>query len=358
MSTIQDKTAEFEKKTVEYDGKNYTREGVKDLVSTYRNRHENHVSDLKSLKNEHDKLAGEMNEELAKQRTMMDEIRTMTSGKKGSVSRGFRGILGKIPLVGRPFREKPLGDLLEERVESADKRTREVDTYLKKVEEAMKSLRQDQEILREKLLDAAKNRKLTFTLIEDLQNHLAEIKAETETIDDKNSEEFRALDLEIGKLENLIWENGQRLRLFNNAQDRLQSIIRMNSNFLEISVNLHGNMTIIRETAEMVLDELRQHVTAIATLAEAGELTLELTQSMETLKDNMSKVAQIASETSLFLTKNVESITDNMRVYDQQTEDVVENNLAQERQLRKQQLEQIIEKVKMEKSKSETEEAI
>ncbi|MBU1219367.1 hypothetical protein KKF34_00185 [Myxococcota bacterium] len=353
MSNTDSKITELERKNTEYDGRKYTRDSVNGMVSTYRERHTNHVNDLKTLKAEHEKLADEMNEDLAKQRTLMDEIKTMTSGKKGGVSRGFRGVMAKIPLLGRPFRHKPLGDLLEERVEAADKRSREVEAYLVRVEEAMKNLRDDQEVLRSKQLEAAKHKKETLALIDELELNLRETETKLSSIEDQNSEEYRELALQKGKIETLIWENGQRLRLYDNAQGRLESIIRMNNNFLEISVNLHSNMTIIKETAEMVLDELRQHVSAIATLAQAGELTLELTQSMESLKDNMSRVSQLASETSLFLTKNVENITDNMRVYDQQTEDLVEANLAAERAERKEQLDRILLKARQERENLE-----
>ena len=181
-----------------------------------------------------------------------------------------------------------------------------------------------------------------------------ELERELAAVEDHNSEAYRTLELGKAEVERLIWENGQKMRLFDNAQDRIETVIKMNNNFLEISGNLHSNMTIIYEAAQTVLDELRQHVSSLATLAEAGELSLNMTESMESLKESMSRVATIASETSLYLTKNMESIVDGLRIYDEKTEELVEKNLAEEREAKREQLERILAKAQEEREKSTT----
>jgi hypothetical protein len=350
MSEVIDKVNQLKNKKVEYDGAKYNRDSIDNMVGEYRANHQNHVKDLKALREEHTKLAKEMNEELAEQRSLMDEFKTMVSGQKGSTSRGFKGVLSKIPLIGRPFRKRPLKELLETKVEIADLRVRETASYLERIEKTMGDLRDDVEELHLKQLDAARNKDEFVDLVLSLKDSSESIETELAAIEDKNSEQFRELELAKSEVDRLIWENGQKMRLFDNAQSRLESVIKMNGNFLEISQNLHSNMTIIYEAAQTVLDELRQHVSSLATLAEAGELSLNVTESMESLKQSMSKVASIASETSLYLTKNMESIVDGMRIYDEKTEELVDKNLAEERAVKKEQLARILEKAQAERN--------
>ncbi|MBU1240080.1 hypothetical protein KKF84_17795 [Myxococcota bacterium] len=352
MSDVLNTVQELKNKQVEYDGSKYSRESVGNMVGQYRQSHQDHVKDLRALKEEHVKLAKQMNDEIAEQRSLMDEFRTMVSGKKGATSRGFKGVLSRIPLLGRPFRQRPLKDLLEAKVEIADLRCRESASYLERVETTMGDLRADLEVLHQKQLEAARKKTEFVDLVLSLKAAREDLERELAGIEDHNSEEYRSIELGKAEVERLIWENGQKMRLFDNAQDRIETVIKMNNNFLEISGNLHSNMTIIYEAAQTVLDELRQHVSSLATLAEAGELSLNMTESMESLKESMSRVATIASETSLYLTKNMESIVDGMRIYDEKTEELVEKNLAEERESKKEQLERILAKAVEERDKA------
>ncbi len=349
MSDVLRRVDELKRSRVEYDGSKYSRAAVDQLVGEYRQSQQGHVKDLKALKEEHTKLAQQMNDEIAEQRTLMDEFRTMLT--KGSTSRGFKGVLSKIPLLGRPFRRRPLKDLLEAKVEIADMRCRETASYLERVEKTMGELREDLEVLHQKQVDAARSKGEFVELVLGLKEAREELEGQLEGITDHNSSAYREAELARAEVERLIWENGQKMRLFDNAQERLESVIKMDTNFLEISGNLHSNMTIIYEAARTVLDELRQHVSSLATLAEAGELSLNMTQSMESLKQSMSKVATIASETSLYLTKNVESLVDGMRIYDQTTEEIVERNLAEEREAKREQLDRILRKAQEEQNR-------
>jgi hypothetical protein len=354
MSDVLDRVKSLKEKKIEYDGSKYSRESVQKMVGHYKENHQGRIKDLNILKQEHEKLSEDMSKELSEQRSLMDEIRTMASGKKGSTSRGFKGVLAKIPLIGRKFRKRPLSELLEAKVETADFRVRELSSYLERVEATMVDLRDDLGVLHQKQIDAARNKDASVDLVLSLKDASEKIGEEMAAIEDHNSEEYRELELGKAEIDRLMWDNGQKMRLFDNAQTRLESVIKMNNNFLEISQNLHSNMTIIFEAAQTVLDELQQHVSQLATLAEAGELSLNVTESMESLKQSMSKVAQIASETSLYLTQNVEEITTGMTIYDEETEQIVDANLAEERAIRQEQLERILVKAQEEKDKGKS----
>ncbi len=343
---------EILKKQVEFDGSRWSREATAQIDEQYRARHQDGLQELKRLQEEHEKLAADMNREIAEQRSLLDEIKTMASGEKGGFSRGLRGALGRIPLLGRPFRRRPLADLLAAKIDIADGHLKKISEYLRRVERTISALHEDQKTLQSKKVEAAKGKRQFVDLVLELKQAREEIMSRLSQIQDASSEEYRTLEAQLVEVDRLVWEHGQKMQMFDHALSHLDSIMKMNRHFEEISKNLHANMTIIHDTAELVLDELRQHAARLATLAEAGQLSLQVTASMESLKESMNKVAVITSETSLFLTRNVEQIVADMHIYDRQVEDLVERNLAAEKEIRQQQLERILQKALEEREKT------
>jgi hypothetical protein len=69
---------------------------------------------------------------------------------------------------------------------------------------------------------------------------------------------------------------------------------------------------------------------------------MEMQRAMESLKESVNKVAVLASETSIYLTQNVDRLTSEMRIYDEATEQLVESNLAAEREMKEQRINETI----------------
>lgn len=344
---------EILKKQVEFDGSKWSREATAQIDEQYRARNQDNLQELRRLQEEHEKLAQDMNREIAEQRSLLDEIKTMASGERGGVSRGLRGALSRIPLVGRAFRKRPLADLLAAKIDIADNHLRRIGEYLRKVERTISALHEDQKTLQEKKMEAARGKRQYVDRVLELRQAREELMKRMQELADSSLEEYRKLETQLVEVDRLIWEHGQKMQMFDHALSHLDSIMKMNRHFEEISKNLHANMTVIHDTAELVLDELRQHAARLATLAEAGQLSLQITASMESLKESMNRVAVITSETSLFLTRNVEQIVADMNVYDRQVEELVEKNLAAEKEIRQQQLERILQKALEEREKVE-----
>ena len=116
----------------------------------------------------------------------------------------------------------------------------------------------------------------------------------------------------------------------------------MNNNFYEILTNLHANMQSLYDTGNEVLNELQGNLAGLATAAKAADLTMEMQEAMESLKTSVNKVAVLASETSLYLTQNVDRLTSEMKVYDQETQALVESNLQAEREIKEQRIDETI----------------
>ena len=126
------------------------------------------------------------------------------------------------------------------------------------------------------------------------------------------------------------------------AQDRLAAIAAMNHNFLAILTNLHTNMQSLFDAGQEVLDELRANLSGLATAAQASEISMDMQKAMESLKKSVNRVAILASDTSLYLTQNVERLMSEMKMYDEATVSLVESNLAAEREIQEQRIDETI----------------
>jgi hypothetical protein len=112
--------------------------------------------------------------------------------------------------------------------------------------------------------------------------------------------------------------------------------------------NLYANMTSLYESGTEVLSELLTNLAGLASLSKAGEVSVAMHESMESLKKSVNRLATLASETSLYLTQNIDRLTAEMKIYDVETQRLVESNLAQEREMKEQRVNETIELARQE----------
>ena len=325
-----------------YDGDEYSREGITDMVETYQKKHDAELTELESLRKVHDEIADEMNKDLVESKSAWEYMKDMMTTDSKKFSSNFKGLLEKIPIVGGMVPERPLKELLQEKIVVAEKRTREMGQFLDRIESEVEGLRSDITRLNKKMVIAAQNEEKAAKYILDLKDYKSKLEKEMEELKDEKSAAYREKQSMVDEIKKKIWEHGGRLRIYSNAEDRISNIIKMNNNFLEILTNLHTNITILFEAGNEVLDDLRGNLTGLATVTEASEMTLKMQESMESLKESVNKVASLASNTSLYLTQNVERMTSEMKIYDDETTKLIEDNLAMERELKEKRVDDTI----------------
>ncbi len=326
---------------VTYDGEGYTRESLQTMLTDYQSQHKANLGNLAELSKAHDELAAEMTKDLADQKTAWEHLGNIFTFHK--VGSNVRGLLEKIPLIRDRVPDRAINDLLEEKIEVAQRRVQQIGNYLDTMQEQVGALQTDITRLNKKMVVAANNEEKAARFVLELQAALEKVEADLEAVEDKKSAEARELQSRRDSIKQVIWQQGAKLRLFSNAEDRIASIINMNNNFLEILTNLHGNMQTLYETGNEVLNELQGNLAGLASAAKAADLTQEMQTSMESLKDSVNKVAVLASETSIYLTQNVERLTSEMKIYDQETQRLVESNLRAEREIKEQRINETIE---------------
>lgn len=324
---------------VVYDGEDYTRQGVEKIFDTNAAQHQKTVKTLEELSKAHAEMSKEMTSDLVEQKTVWETIGNVMAGHDVGVN--LQGLLERIPVLGQLIPDRPLHVLLTEKVEVAQRRTREVGNYLDRIQREVERLQDDIARLQKKMVVAARNEEVAASHVMELKAALEAAQKELAGLDEK-SVRAREIGAEIDGIKHRIWEHGAKLRLFSTAEDRLASVIRMNNNFLEILRNLHASMQSLWEAGNEVLNELQGNLAALASSARASELSLDMQKAMESLRVSVNKVAVLASETSLYLTQNVDRMTREMRVYDDATEKLVESNLRAEREMKEHRINETI----------------
>ncbi|HTM22330.1 MAG TPA: hypothetical protein VL172_17540 [Kofleriaceae bacterium] len=323
-----------------YDGEGYSRENLQGMLDEYQSKHKANLSSLAELSAAHDALAKEMTKDLVEQKSAWEHLKNIfTFHNMGS---NMKGLLEKIPLVRDAVPDRSIQELLEEKIEVAQRRVQEIAAYLDTMQNQVGALQQDITRLNKKMVVAAVNEEKAAKFVLDLEAGLKQIDAAIEALGKDKTAELRELQSKRDALRQIIWREGSKLRLYSNAEDRIASIVNMNNNFYEILTNLHANMQTLYDTGNEVLNELQGNLGGLATAAKASELTLEMQQAMESLKASVNKVAVLASETSLYLTQNVDRLTAEMKIYDTETQKLVESNLQAEREIKEQRIDDTI----------------
>jgi hypothetical protein len=325
---------------VVYDGEDYSRQGLEALVQGYAAKHQQGVKTLEELSQAHGELSKEMTAELVEQKSAWEHLGNVLTLQ--SVGSNIQGLLEKIPVLGALVPDRPLHLLLAEKVEVAQRRTRQVGDYLDRIQEEIGRLQDDVGRLQKRMVVAARNEEAAASYVLELKRALEAAEAARAGMQDAESAQARELEASTSALKHRIWEHGARLRLFSTAENRLAGIIQMNNNFLEILRNLHGNMQSLYEAGNEALSDLEGNLAALASSAKASELSLDMQSAMESLRASVNRVAVLASETSLYLTQNVDRMTREMKIYDDATSKLVADNLRAEREIQEQRINETI----------------
>ena len=329
-------------KKISYSGEEYTRDTLETSLKPELERHGQRMQELETLKKTHEAIAKEMTESLVEQRSIWDCMKDMVTGDRTKAAHSFRQMLERIPLLKKHLPERPLSELLQEKIQVTETRLREVGSFLDRMESEVENVRQDIQRLHKKMHGSALNKEKAATYILQLKDIEKGLTEELKSMGTEITAAHREKQGEIDEVKRLIWEHGAKLRMYANADQRINSIIGMNNQFMELLTNLHSNMQTMFDSGQEVLDELRGNLSSLSTATEASELTMDMQKSMQSLKESVNKVAVLASNTSLYLTQNVERLTAEMKVYDEETERLVSANLAAEREVQERRIDETL----------------
>jgi hypothetical protein len=310
------------------------------MLTDYQARHTTDLKKFDELSKAYTQLSEEMSADIAEQKGFFTYLGNLLALRE--VGTNLKGLLSKIPLIKALVPSRELKELLEEKIEIAQRRVQEVGNYLDVLQNDIKNLQEDVKRLNVKMVQAAQNEERASAYVLELDSYRKKLEDSLKALADPKTVQARELEAKISDVKRMMWEHGAKLRLYTNAENRLSAIINMNSNFLEIMTNLHSNMGSLYEAGNEVLNELHGNLAGLSSISKAGELSVEMHKSMESLKRSVNRLAVLASETSLYLTQNVDKLTSEMKIYDKGTEELVASNLAAEREIQEQRINETI----------------
>lgn len=328
--------ADAAQKQVSYDGEGYSRENLEKMLTDYQQKNALDLQRFDELSKSYQRLAGEMTRDIADQKSALEYLGNIVSLEQ--MGTNIKGLLHKIPVLREVVPSRDLKELLGEKIEIATRRVKEVGNYLDTLQGDIKALQEDIVSLNKRMVVAAQNEEKAARHVLELEEARKALEAKLAALGDAKGVEARQLSSQISDLKRMIWDHGSKLRLYSNAEDRIAAIVNMNNNFLEMMNNLHGNMTNLYDSGNEVLNELTGNLAGLASMSKAGELSVEMHKSMESLKKSVNRLAGLASETSLYLTQNIDRLTAEMKIYDSETEKLVASNLQQEREIKEQRI--------------------
>ncbi len=345
--SAESKSAVLQKK-VSYSGEEYTRETLETSLKPDLERHEQRMQELEGLKKTHESIAKDMTSDLIEQRSIFDCLKDTVAGDRRKGIQGFRGMLERLPVMKKFVKERPLSELLQEKIQITETRIREVGNFMDRMESEIENVRQDIQRLNKKMVNSAQNKEKAASYILQLQEVEKALNQELADLGSEVTAAHREKQGEIDDVRRMIWEHGGKLRMYANADQRINAIIKMNNQFMELLTNLHVNMQTMFDSGQEVLDELRGNLASLSTATEASQLTMDMQNSMQSLKDSVNRVASLASNTSLYLTQNVERLTSEMKIYDSETEKLISSNLAAEREIQERRIDETLKMAKAE----------
>ncbi|MBI5245322.1 MAG: hypothetical protein HY922_16790 [Elusimicrobia bacterium] len=325
---------------VVYDGEGYTRDTIEGMLTDYQQKNSVDLKKFDELSLSYQRLSKDMTKDIGEQKSTFDYLSNiLTFNQLGT---NLKGLLQKVPGIRFLIPARGIKELLNEKIELAQRRVQEVGNYLDTLQADIKNLQDDVVRLDKKMISSAQNKEKAARYVLELEELRKKLEAQLGSLADPKSVEARTLQARIDEARRVIYEHGAKLRLYSNAAERISSIIKMSNNFLEIMTNLNSNMAGLYESGSEVLNELHGNLAGLASLSKAGELSVEMHNSMESLKKSVNRLATLASETSLYLTQNVDRLTAEMKMYDSETEKLVESNLAAEKEIREKRIDETI----------------
>ena len=129
---------------VVYDADDYaSRDSLQTALKPELDKQQERISELEGLKKTQDTIAKEMSEDLVQQKPIWECLREAASGDRQKFGMAMRGLLERIPVLSQRLPDRPLSELLQEKIQLTETRVREVGSFLDRMESEVENVRQD-----------------------------------------------------------------------------------------------------------------------------------------------------------------------------------------------------------------------
>ena len=296
---------------------------LEEMIEAERQRQNSQIDELEVMRRKNAEVQQALAEEMEKLRQLSEKLNAQRGKKRGFL----RNILSSLPWFKEDaFGRRSIEELLRNQYEMSSLRLQQATNLADRLEAATQDLYEEIERLNEKIVESAENEERAAAYVKDLRQLKEGLEANLMTVDG-SSAEGRHLQRELDRTRQKLAEHTTKLKLYSTAEERLAKLRENTRRLAETINNLQSDITRYVVVASEKLDLIGGQIQAIGAAADASVAMLELQQSLEVMTESVNHATRFVAETQAYFRENVDQMIDNLRLYDEETQRVLDENL-------------------------------
>ncbi len=296
---------------------------LEETIHFERQRQNVHVDRLNALRSRNGELQSALSEEVDKLRKLSEDLQSRRTEPSG-----WSKFVSKLPFFQKEdTSQRSIEELLRRQYEISALRVKEAAEFADRLDAAKQDLYDEIERLNQKIIDYAGNEKSAAVHV----LRLSEMKTEFESrrdLAERGSLESREAQAQVDRVIRALAEHSAMLKLFSTAEDRLVRLQENTRMLAQTITQLQADITTYVTISSEKLDLIAGQIQAIGAAADASMVMLELKQSLEAMTESVNHTTRFVSETQAYFRSNVDQMVEDLHLYDSETENVLQNNLA------------------------------
>lgn len=323
---MQEQADQILKDEVTYKGEGISVRELERAIDRERTRQNRNVETLSELRNRTSEIQSQLSEEVDKIKELTEHLNR--ERERSDFSSSIRQILGKLPWFDdQIITRKSIEQLLRNQYEISSRRLKEASEFADRLEASKQDLYDEIDRLNEKIVESSKNEEVAAERVLELTRLKDKLEVEHQAAE-VGSTEARELQLRLDKARRKLAEHSTKLKLYASAEERLAKLQRNTRQLAKTIANLQEDITTYVTAASEKLDLIAGQIQAIGAAADASTVMLELKNSLDAMTESINHTTQFVSETQTYFRQNVDRMVDDLELYDDETEQVLNENLA------------------------------
>ena len=335
-------------KEVVYSGDRYTdprtiEESMNSLELGFKKENSECVDQIRHIADAQKELAKSIGKTLTDETRALEYLKNIAVGlftfRGGMALRNAKGLLKKIP-GGNHLIDRSMAEVLIENLELAQARTRETGKYVKQVEGMLAKHADLIDFLHKKRIEVASNKDKAMEHAESLKKYVADLETQIKVLVDGSVERI-AIESKFDAAQRELSETRTLLNLFQTAETRLETIVKLRKITRNNIESLKGGAYIVYQSAYEYLSEIEPLVQELAIASTGVETLAGTVRTVSGLKDNMLAVAQLVSDAALLVEKDLDKLVAEITEIPKESMDKLEAREKEIEAIRKQKYEEI-----------------
>jgi chromosome segregation ATPase len=308
-----------EQGAVVYSGEGISVRLLEETIGEERRRQDAQIGELEQMRQKNVEIQHALADEMARLKELAEEL---ARGRKR------RGLVSWLPWFRKGVvSRRSVEELLRNQFEMSSLRLRQASEFADRLEAAKEELYDEIDRLNQKIVESAENEERAAALVLELRGRREAVESELAALD-ASSAQARQLQRDLDRVARGLAEHTTKLKLYGTAEERLAALRTSTRQLAETIAALQGDITNYVVAAGEKLDLVAGQIQAVGAAADASLVMLELKQSLEAMTESINQTTRFVAETQAYFRENVDSMIDELRLYDEETQRVLEENLS------------------------------